>query len=286
MDPRRSHLFGDDPAMKIDLLRQYLDEPNAAKPWLDQSLRLRETATGHGNLRRMAEAGVTLDLLADLCEQFAEAAPTLADADMAWNNLERFVVATRNPLGTCALFERDRQALPRLLAILSTSQYLSDLLVVDNEAYDLLRMTEGQPVARDLLVEELVGEILSVTQPAEAMRILRHFKRRETMRIAYGDIVREQPIPTVARQISFVADAAVEAAVRFARRRWSRNLASPSSMGDRPSTWCSRWASWAGSNSITPATSTCCSYPKGMARPTAAGKRVIKNSSSDSPAMW
>lgn len=217
--------------MKIDLLRQYLDEPATAKPWLDHSLRLRETATGHGNLRRMAEAGVTLDLLADLCDQFAAAAPTLADADMAWNNLERFIIASRNPLAACALFERDRQALPRLLAILSTSQYLSDLLVVDSEAYDLLRMTEGQPVARELLVEELVGEILTVTQPVDAMRILRNFKRRETMRIAYGDIVREQPIPVVARQISFVADAAMEAALRFARRALEEKIGVPMFQG-------------------------------------------------------
>src|SRR5690606_34167037 len=114
--------------MKIDLLRQYLDEPSVAKPWLDESLRLRETATGHGNLRRMAEAGVTLDLLADVCDQFSAVAPRLADADMAWNNLERFVVASRNPMAICALFERDRLALPRLLTLFSTSQYLSDLL--------------------------------------------------------------------------------------------------------------------------------------------------------------
>lgn len=217
--------------MKIDVLRQYLDEPAAAKSWLDEALRLRETNTGHGNLRRMAEAGVTLDLLADLCDQFAAVAPRLADADMAWNNLERFVVASRNPLAACALFERDRQALPRLLALFSTSQYLSDLLVVDNEAYDLLRMTEGQPVARELLVEELVGEILHVTHPSEAMRILRNFKRRETLRIAYGDIVREQPIATVARQISFVADAAVEAALRFARRALEEKMGTPMHQG-------------------------------------------------------
>ncbi|QDU54476.1 bifunctional [glutamate--ammonia ligase]-adenylyl-L-tyrosine phosphorylase/[glutamate--ammonia-ligase] adenylyltransferase [Aeoliella mucimassa] len=217
--------------MKIELLRQYLDEPTMAKPWLDEALRLRQTNTGHGNLRRMAESGVTLDLLADLCQQFSDVAPNLADADMAWNNLERFIVASRNPMATCALFERDREALPRLLTMFSTSQYLSDLLIVDSGAYDLLRMTEGQPVAREVLVEELVGEILSVEQPTEAMRILRTFKRRETLRIAYGDIVREQPIPTIARQISFVADAAVEAAQRFARRALEERMGVPMFQG-------------------------------------------------------
>lgn len=213
--------------MQIELLRQYLDEPGSARSWLDESLHLREIATGHGNLRRMAETGVTLDLLADLCEQFSAAAPQLADADMAWNNLERFIVASRNPLATAALFERDRNALPRLLKILCTSQYLSDMLVVDSEAYDLLRMTEGQPVAREYLTEELVAEILAVSQSADAMRVLRQFKRRETIRIAYGDIIREQPVDVVAKQISFVADAAVEAALQFARRELEQKLGVP-----------------------------------------------------------
>lgn len=212
--------------MNIDLLRRYLDEPTTAGPLLE-SLHLREAATGHLNLRRLAEGGVTLDLLADLCQQFAKFAPTLADADMAWNNLERFILASRNPMATVALFERDREALGRLLQLLSTSQYLSDLLVIDNECYDLLRMTEGQPVARDLLVEELLGEVMSTPRPEDAMAALRRFKRREILRVAYGDIVRNQPTEVVARQISFVADAAVEAAYCFARRTLEEKLGVP-----------------------------------------------------------
>ena len=82
----------------------------------------------------MATQGVTLDLLARIGDQFAAAAPGLADPDMALNNLERFIAASRNPLATAALFERDPEALPNLLQIFSTSQYLSDLLVVDREA--------------------------------------------------------------------------------------------------------------------------------------------------------
>jgi glutamate-ammonia-ligase adenylyltransferase len=48
---------------------------------------------------------------------------------------------------------------------------------------------------------------------------LRRFKRRETLRVAYGDIIRGQGLETVTRQISYVADAIVEAAVRAARVR-------------------------------------------------------------------
>jgi [glutamine synthetase] adenylyltransferase / [glutamine synthetase]-adenylyl-L-tyrosine phosphorylase len=145
----------------IDRLRSCLDDVTAAEPWL-RSLHVADAPAAHANFTRMATRGVTLDLLSQISEQLAAAAPTLADPDMAINNLERFIAASRNPMATAALFERDRTALPNLLQIFSTSQYLSDLLIVDNEAYDLLRMTEGLPVARSALVEEIVGEVRAV----------------------------------------------------------------------------------------------------------------------------
>ena len=62
---------------------------------------------------------------------------------MTLHNLERFVQAARNPLAIGTFFERDPQALPTLLQILSTSQYLGDLLVSDPEGFDLVRLTDG-----------------------------------------------------------------------------------------------------------------------------------------------
>ncbi|HVT26403.1 MAG TPA: hypothetical protein VHE81_00150 [Lacipirellulaceae bacterium] len=201
----------------IDRLRSCLDDAEVAEPWL-RSLCVANLPAARANLMRMANCGVTLDLLTQISEQFAATAPTLADPDMAMNNLERFIAASRNPMATAALFERDPDALPNLLQIFTTSQYLSDLLVADKEAYDLLRMTEGEPVSRAALVDELVSEVRALGNYAEVLASLRRFKRRETLRIAYGDIVRNQPVETVVRQISYLADAIVEAAVEFARR--------------------------------------------------------------------
>lgn len=201
----------------IDRLRNYLDDASEAEPWL-RSLYVANPNAAHANLTRMATQGVTLDLLAQIGDQLAAAAPALADPDMAINNLERFIASSRNPMATAALFERDPEALPNLLQIFSTSQYLSDLLVVDREAYDLLRMTEGLPVSREALVEELVADVRALKTHADVAAALRRFKRRELMRIAYGDIVRGQPVATVARQLSYLADAIVEGALEFARR--------------------------------------------------------------------
>jgi len=203
--------------MQIEQLNHYLDHPAESAGWLSP-WQLDDVRRGHGNLVRMATSGLTLDLLATICDQLAEHLPRVSDPDMALNNVDRFVSTARNPLSLGSLFERDPEALPTLLQIFSTSQYLSDLIITDSESYDLLRMTEGQAVGRTTLVEELDAEVSTLADESTILAALRRFKRRETLRISYGDIIRGQRLETVTRQISYLADAILEAAVAAARR--------------------------------------------------------------------
>jgi glutamate-ammonia-ligase adenylyltransferase len=182
----------------------------------------------------MATCGVTLDLLANLAGQLANRLSDLADPDMALNNLERFVLAARNPLAMASLFERDPQSLSILLVIFSTSQHLSDLLITDHESYDLLRLTEGTPVYRDTLADELAAEVAVLTDERDVLAALRRFKRRETLRIAYGDIVKHQRLEVVTSQISFLAEALIEAAVQAAWRRLAEKRGQPRGTNGSP----------------------------------------------------
>ncbi|MFH1921401.1 MAG: bifunctional [glutamate--ammonia ligase]-adenylyl-L-tyrosine phosphorylase/[glutamate--ammonia-ligase] adenylyltransferase [Planctomycetota bacterium] len=203
--------------MDTALLSHYLDDPTAAADWL-KSLGLVDIRRAHGNLLQMATGGITLDLMSAICDQLAEHLAGCADPDMALNNLDRFVAASRSPLSVAALFERDPETLPTLLQIGATSQHLSDLLVADPESFDLLRLTEGKPFARQSLVDDLASEVAVLDHDRAVLRALRRFKRRETLRIAYGDIVREQSLRTVTLQISYLADAILEAALAVAWR--------------------------------------------------------------------
>ncbi|MBX7167292.1 MAG: bifunctional [glutamate--ammonia ligase]-adenylyl-L-tyrosine phosphorylase/[glutamate--ammonia-ligase] adenylyltransferase [Pirellulales bacterium] len=212
--------------MQIETLRRLLDDPAAASSWL-QGLGLVNPARGQQSLVRLATGGLTLDLLADLADQLAEHLPGTSDPDMALNNLDRFFAAARNPLSLGTLFERDREALPILLQLFSTSQYLSDLLITDAESYDLVRMTAGQPVSREVLVDEITSEVASLSDERLVMAALRRFKRRETLRISYGDIIREQPLATVSAQISYLADALIEGALVAARRKLGERRGTP-----------------------------------------------------------
>jgi [glutamine synthetase] adenylyltransferase / [glutamine synthetase]-adenylyl-L-tyrosine phosphorylase len=220
--------------MQIDQLRSYLDDEAKAASWF-RSLGIVDVKRAHANLVNMATVGLTLDLLAILADQLGEHLPRASDPDRALNNLDRFVAAARSPLSIGSLFERDRQALPGLLQIFATSQHLSDLLIQDSESYDLLRMTDGQPVGREPLVAEVCAEVAALADDSAAVAAaLRRIKRREILRISYGDIVRGQNVETVTRQISYLADALVEAAVLVARRKLADRRGAPKTAAGKP----------------------------------------------------
>ena len=201
------------------------------------SLGVEDADRARGNLAGLANAGITPDLLTVICNQLVEHLPRTSDPDMALNNLERFIAASRNPISLGALLERDLEALPILVQIFSTSQHLSDLLVRDPESYDLLRLTEGQPVARQVLVDEICSEAAVLADPRDVMTLLRRYKHRETLRIAYGDIIRGLRIDTVTRQISYLADAICEAAVRTARRQQEQKRGIPLRPDGKPASF-------------------------------------------------
>jgi [glutamine synthetase] adenylyltransferase / [glutamine synthetase]-adenylyl-L-tyrosine phosphorylase len=212
--------------MHHDTLIHCLDDPVAAQPKL-RALKLRNVERARSNLLSIARSGVTLDLLGLVYGQLSEELPRLSDPDMALNNLDRFFAASRSPLSLAALFERDPEALPTLLQIFASSQHFSDLLIRDPETFDLLRLTEGQPVSRDVLTREICNDVANADGDREIMAILRRHKHRETLRIAYGDIVMRQRVETVTAQISFLADAICEAALRAAWRKMIQRRGEP-----------------------------------------------------------
>lgn len=218
--------------MNQSTLRHYLDNPAAAGEWLHR-LGLVDANRAYQNLVSLATAGMTFDLVAEMCGQLARYLSSSADPDRVLNSLSLFVAAARNPLALGTLFQRDAEAMPTLLQIFSVSQHLSDLLINDPETFDLVRMTEGQPISRDMLADDIVSEVEALDHEQAVMRALRRFKRRETLRIAYGDIVREQSLATVTRQISFLADAVLEGAVRGAWNKLTHQRGTPRTNGGK-----------------------------------------------------
>ena len=212
--------------MNRERVAAILDDAEAGTRWLE-SIGVADPPGALSNLHRIARDRLSFDLIGVIFSQLAACLPRCADPDMAINHLERYFEATRNRLGLAALFERDPRALPTLVQIFSNSEHLAVQLAKDPESFDILRMTEGRPLARRELVEEITAEVENVDHDVIVMRRLRRFKYRETLRIAYGDIIRDQGLRTVTRQISFLADALIEAALRAAWRSVAKKRGDP-----------------------------------------------------------
>ncbi len=194
--------------------------------WLNAA-RIRDAQRGAKNLCNLIEARLPSDLLASVLQQLHEALITASDPDMSLNFFERFFLEARSRLSLAALIQRDPTVVPVLIRIFSTSNYLGELLVRDNEAFDALRMSEGQPQLLEKLVADICSLLESVTDPLIAMRILRRFKHRETLRIAYGDLVVQHRMGMVTEQISWLAQALSQGALKFCDRLLQKKWGTP-----------------------------------------------------------
>ena len=199
-------------------LRRLLDDPAAAAAWGGRA-GLTDPATAHRTLVSLAEHGLTLDLLQCLASRLAAQLPQVSDPDRVLVAVERLVGSVRSPLSMGTLIQRDPRSLEILLKLFSASPHLAELVILDPESWEQIRVGEGRPEGRAALAASLATETALVTEPESVMRALRRFKRRETLRIAYGDIVGGQRLETVVTQLSHVADCVVQAAVASAIAR-------------------------------------------------------------------
>lgn len=212
--------------MDQEKLSHVMQSVTAAAEWL-QSIGIRNTILGYKNLMAIVDCGVADDLLVSLCSQLEEQLPELDDPGLVLDSLERYIVASLNPLSLVSFFERDPEALRVLTRLFNHSRMLGELLVRDSAAFDLVRLTGGQPVQRDELVRELSVEIEQAPNATAAAQALRLHKGRETLRIAYGDLIEQQTAAVVAEQVTFLADALCESALRFAQRHVSTSRGVP-----------------------------------------------------------
>ncbi|MFN3191955.1 MAG: hypothetical protein ACE361_15705 [Aureliella sp.] len=164
-------------------------------------------------LLRIADLNVPSELFRSFLGQLADVLPSVASGDQVVGRLERFLEACRSPLSWLGLFEREPDSLPILLRLFATSEYLSGTLIRDPEAFDLLRMTDGQPVEKSLLKDEILAAVASAGDTKARAKLLRDYRHREMLRIAYSDFIRGLPVDTVISQISGLADCLIEAAV-------------------------------------------------------------------------
>ncbi|QDV46441.1 Glutamate-ammonia-ligase adenylyltransferase [Stieleria neptunia] len=199
---------------------------DSAFDWIDTG-RVNHWATTRQHLVSIWNCGAPPDLLDTLRARLQRHFDDLDDLDATIKNLDRFIAASRSPTSLLSLFERDEAALSALLQIFATSQTLANRLIADPESFDLMRASDGQPAERKFLVDELVAELEMLESPNRAALAIRKFTSREIVRIAYGEFVRDLSPDHVGQQLAFVADAVLEAALKFVLRRQAERVGLP-----------------------------------------------------------
>jgi glutamate-ammonia-ligase adenylyltransferase len=215
--------------------QRLIDDPAAAAAW-GESAGLADPSIAHRALAGFAEQGLTFDLIAAIASHLATILPEMSDPDRVLVSMERFLAAVRSPLSAGTLFQRDPESLTILARLFSASPYLAELVITDPEAWEDIRLGGGRPEKKEALAAALTSEIGLLEDGGAVMAALRRFKRRQTLRIAYGDIVGGQRLETVVAQISHVADCIVAAALQAALASVGRQRGTPLHHDGSPAT--------------------------------------------------
>ncbi|MEM9368735.1 MAG: glutamate-ammonia-ligase adenylyltransferase [Planctomycetota bacterium] len=175
----------------------------------------------------LQQCGAPRELVSVLMTRLASHLKRVDDADLAVDRLRQYFAVSRSPVALLSLFERDDDALGSLLQVLVTSPRIAELLLSDPDSFDLLRASDGQAHGREVLLDELSGELQTVQSVGRAVVTLRRFVRRETLRVAYGQFVRMMPPFRARQQLSHITDALLESSLRFAIRHVTAEHAAP-----------------------------------------------------------
>ena len=218
--------------MQTDELRSCLDSlAQAGKLLYDWNIH--DIERGQSNLARLAEV-LGIDALSELCHPLSRLLPRCPDADMALNNLERYF-ASAGPTSLLPLLESRARTLETILQLFSASQFFSDLLITNPDFLEQLRIPLRSSPSRAEMLDELRADVAAAYEDSNVLRAFRRFRQQQLLRIGANDIIRDRPLEEITRDISRVADTALEVALETARRNISRRFGEPYSQADEPS---------------------------------------------------
>src|SRR6516162_1570767 len=218
--------------MHLEQLRTCLGSADSARPLL-QTWSLRDPERGWRNLAHLAET-IPFDALREVCTPLGRLLPRCPDPDMALNNLERFLSNPAAAQQLPALLENRGRTLEILLQLFSTSQYFSDLLGLNPDYLDMLRVPLRRSPSQAELQAALQAEVDAAFEDSAVLRAFRRYRQRQLLRIGTNDVVRDRPLDEITRDVARVADAALEVALATALRTVGKRFGQPCDGAGRP----------------------------------------------------
>jgi glutamate-ammonia-ligase adenylyltransferase len=188
--------------------RKLLEELMASR-----GFRLAERAAA--NLHRVADDDRVRPLLLEIFPLLLKELSQCADPDMALNNLERFANATIDRYSLFVLLRGSPVAVQLLVKIFAFSQFLADVLIRNPEYLEWILQKdtlEKEKTEADYALE--VSAAIRIFRSLEAKRnALCRLKRKEMLRIGTRDLLGLAVLRQVTRELSFLANAIIQAAL-------------------------------------------------------------------------
>src|SRR3954451_3751109 len=218
--------------MHADQLRACLDSDDSCRPVL-LAWGVRDLPRGQGNLAALARH-LGVDVLAQLTNPLARLLPRCPDPDMALNSLERFFATPASVPLAASLLEGRARPLEILVGLFATSQTFSDLLAQHPDYLDMLRVPLRKSPGFEDLRDSLQAEVDAAYEDSAVLRAFRRFRHRQLLRIGTNDVIRDRPLEEITRDISRVADAALEVALATALRHVQKRFGQPCTDNGEP----------------------------------------------------
>jgi len=151
------------------------------------------------------------------------------DPGMALNHLESFLAAQGSWEAFQSLLKIDPSAGKVLIAVFANSEYLSRLLVRRPMLLqNLLESRKASGVGTCARFATELGDVLErAPDVTDKLDVLRRFKHQEEIRIGMADLLSNMPMTAVSRELSKLAEACLDAALRLAASETGKRYGIP-----------------------------------------------------------
>jgi len=194
---------------------------------------LRDPDRGRRNLIALA-ANLGDASFTEVVPIVARLLPRTPDPDMSLNNLERLFAQAQARDHIPSLLESRSRGLDAVLHLLATSQFFADTLIAYPEFLESVRSPPRRNPSTADLTSALAEEVAACADDAAVLRAFRRFRHRHALRIGINDVIRDRPLEEVTRELSRLADACIEVALRHAIRGVTARFGVAASPDGRP----------------------------------------------------
>ncbi len=146
---------------------------------------------------------------------------------LALTSLDRLLANTPEPGETVNQWLREKERFHRFIRMLGSSSFLSQILIQQYPDIMDLITVENQKIRREQLIEIAISLTSNRQSENEVTDALRRFRLQWTVMIATADLLDQAAVRETTRRISDLADACLEAALKWSLERARKRYGTP-----------------------------------------------------------